>query len=272
MPEGDTVWLTAHRLGQALRDRPLTIFDLRVPALATRDRTGDVVTEVVSRGKHILIRLDSALTLHGHLRMDGSWHLSSGARPSRAHPEHIIRALLGNDDWTATGFRIHDLALVATPDESRLVGHLGPDLLGPDWDAERAVQNLLAAPDRSIGEALLDQRNLAGIGNMYRAEILFIERIHPWTAVGDVADLASLTRTAQRLLLMNRSHPEQSTTGYTQRGREHWVYLRQNQPCLRCGAKIDAADQGKPPHQRVSFWCPLCQPAQPRPGPKADGD
>lgn len=259
MPEGDTVWLTAKRLDRALAGRALTTFQLRVPALATADRTGDVVSEVVARGKHILLRLRSEVTLHSHLRMDGSWHLTQAGHPSRAHPEHMIRAMVGNSEWLATGFRIHDLALLATADEAQLVGHLGPDILGPDWDGELAVQNLLRAPEQTIGEAVLDQRNLAGIGNMYRAEILFIERVHPWTPVAGVRDLPRLVRTAYRLLRMNRDHPEQSTTGFTQRGRQHWVYLRRGQPCLRCGTPIAAADQGEPPRQRVSFWCPACQ-------------
>jgi endonuclease-8 len=261
MPEGDTVWLTAHRLDKALRDRPLTIFQLRVPALATVDRTGEIVTEVIARGKHILTRLDSGVTLHSHLRMDGSWQLSRSGTAPRAHPDHMIRAVLGNCDWLATGYRVHDLDLIPTVEETRVVGHLGPDLLGPDWDADLAAHNLVQAPSRAIGEALLDQRNLAGIGNMYRAEILFVQGINPWLPVERVRDLPGLMRTAYRLLRMNRDHPEQSTTGFTQRGRQHWVYLRGGQPCLRCGTSVASAEQGEAPRQRLSFWCPTCQPA-----------
>jgi endonuclease-8 len=165
VPEGDTVWLTAHRLDQALRGRPLTVSDFRIPTLATVDLCGRTVSEVIARGKHILVRLDTDLTIHSHLRMDGSWYLSrTGASPPRRHPAHQIRALLGNVEWLASGYRVHDLRVVPRASEADLVGHLGPDLLGPDWDDGHAAANLRREPDVAIGEALLDQRNLAGIG------------------------------------------------------------------------------------------------------------
>jgi endonuclease-8 len=141
------------------------------------------------------------------------------------------------------------------------VGHLGPDLLGPDWDAAEAVRRLRQDPTQEIGLALVDQRNLAGIGNMYKSEALFIERINPWTPVGHVIDLNRLVATASRLLRMNRSHPEQSTTGLPGRGQEHWVYERANQPCRRCRTPISRADQGSPPYQRGTYWCRSCQSA-----------
>jgi endonuclease VIII len=260
VPEGDTVWLTAHRLDQALAGRPLTTCEFRVPALATVDLRGRAVTEVLPRGKHILIRVGDDLTVHSHLRMDGSWYVSRQGTAARRHPEHLIRVLLGNAEWLATGYRVHDLRVVARSDESGFVGHLGPDLLGPDWEAERAVANLRRDPDTAIGEALLDQRNLAGIGNLYKSEVLFIERVHPWTPVREVADLARLVATAYRLMRANRDHPEQSTTGYTGRGRAHWVYNRAGESCLRCRTPVARAAQGTPPRTRITYWCPTCQP------------
>ena len=261
MPEGDTVWLTAHRLDQALAGRPLTVCDFRVPALATVDLRGRTITEVLARGKHILTRVDHDLTVHSHLRMDGGWHLSrADGPPPRPLPAHLIRARLGNAAWLATGYRVHDLKVVPRTSETELVGHLGPDLLGPDWDAERAAANLLRAPDVAIGEALLDQRNLAGIGNLYKSEVLFVERIQPWTPVGEVPDLTRLVSTAQRLMRANRDHPEQSTTGFTGRGRDHWVYERAGEGCLRCRTPIERADQGAAPWTRSTYWCPSCQP------------
>jgi endonuclease-8 len=261
VPEGDTVWLTAHRLDKALAGREVTDFDLRVPALATADLRGTTVTAVASRGKHLLTRFDSGLTLHSHLRMDGSWYLTRAGERPRKHPEHMIRAILGNGEWRATGYRVHDLQLVPTTDEHRLVGHLGPDLLGPDWDVEVAVERLRRAPEATIGEALLDQRNLAGIGNMYKAEILFMRRIHPWTPVAAVADLRGMVELSHKLLRMNRDHPEQATTGLVGRGQEHWVFERAGQPCRRCRTRIVKADQGAPPYARITYWCPQCQPA-----------
>ena len=172
-----------------------------------------------------------------------------------------MRVLLGNAEWWAAGYRVHDIVLVRSADESQLVGHLGPDLLGPDWDTAEAIRRLRQDPGREIGLALLDQRNLAGIGNMYKAEALFIERVNPWTPVADVDDLDRLVGTASRLLRMNRNHPEQSTTGLVGRGREHWVYERAGQPCRRCRTLISRADQGAPPYQRGTYWCASCQPA-----------
>jgi endonuclease-8 len=255
MPEGDTVWLTAHRLDQALAGQALTVADLRVPQLATVDLRDDEVTQVLARGKHLLTRLGSGRTLHSHLRMDGSWYLTAAGRRPHRHPEHMIRAQLGNREWLATGYRVHDLRLVLTEHEDELVGHLGPDLLGDDWDPEHAVANLLTAPGRPIAEALLDQRNLAGIGNMYKSETLFIERVDPWAPTGSVPDLPALVSTAQRLLRANRDHPEQSTTGSTLRGTQHWVYGRRGEACRRCRSAIRYAEQG----ERSTYWCPTCQ-------------
>lgn len=261
MPEGDTVWLTAHRLDRALADRPLTVSDLRVPDLATTDLTGESVRTVLARGKHILIRLSSGITMHSHLRMDGSWYLTAAGRRPHRHPERMIRAQLGNAEWLATGYRVHDLRFVATEREAEVVGHLGPDLLGPDWDLDRAVANLQRAPDAAIGEALLDQRNLAGIGNLYKCEALFIERINPWTPTGSVDELPRLVATAHRLLRANRDHPEQSTTGRTPRGEAHWVHGRRGEACLRCRTPISYAEQGAAPYTRSTWWCPRCKPA-----------
>jgi endonuclease-8 len=184
----------------------------------------------------------------------------------------MIRVRLGNADWLATGYRIHDLALLPSTQEDTWVGHLGPDLLGDGWDPDEAVRRLRAQPDRAIAEALLDQRNLAGIGNLYKNEVLFIEGVNPWTPTRDVPDLGRLVGRAQKLLFANREHPEQSTTGLLARGRQlprrlrphwrgdlHYVYERGGEPCLRCGTPIRRAEQGEPPRQRSSYWCPSCQ-------------
>jgi endonuclease-8 len=259
MPEGDTVWLASKRMHGALAGRVLTTADLRVPKLATADLTGRTVIEVVPRGKHMLTRLDG-LTLHTHFRMDGSWRLVRAGERWRGGPAHQVRVVLANSAWQALGFRLHDVELVPTADEARLVGHLGPDLLGPDWDQPEAIKRIAAQPEREIGQALLDQRLLAGIGNLYKAESLFLTGISPYAAVRQVPDLDKLVGTARRLMLANREHPEQSTTGSLRRGEQHWVYGRARQPCRRCGTPISVAEQGDPAYQRVTFWCPHCQP------------
>jgi endonuclease-8 len=270
MPEGDTVWLTARRLNAALQGEPLTVSDFRVPQLATLNLRGADVTEVLPRGKHLLMRLGDGRTVHSHLKMDGSWYISRAGQPPRGQPAHMIRVQLGNAKWTATGYRIHDVAVLPTAREGEWVGHLGPDLLGPDWDVDEAVRRLAAQPDRAIAEALLDQRNLAGIGNLYKNEVLFLEGIGPWTPVGKVADLGRLVTSVQRLMWANREHPEQSTTGLLARGQQlrlrpdrwgdpHWVYERGGQPCLRCRTPIQRAEQGEPTRRRSTYWCPTCQ-------------
>ncbi len=141
-----------------------------------------------------------------------------------------------------------------------MVGHLGPDLLGPDWDPEEAVRRLEASPDRQIGDALLDQRNLAGIGNVYKSEVLFLRGIQPWRPAGQVGDLDEVVSLAHRLLDANKNRIGHITTGQPQRGAEHWVYGRGGRRCRRCGTAINRADQGPDPEARVTFWCPSCQP------------
>ncbi|MFL6139143.1 MAG: Fpg/Nei family DNA glycosylase [Frankiaceae bacterium] len=264
MPEGDTVWLSARRMHAALAGRPLLTCDLRVPRLATVDLAGQVVREVASRGKHMLIRIDGGWTLHTHFKMEGSWRIFRRGQRWTGGADHQIRAVLGNERWTAVGYRLAILELVRSDAEPDVVGHLGPDLLGADWDAEEAVRRLSHAPARSIGEALLDQRNLAGVGNLYKAELLFLRGVHPWTPVDEVDDLRGLVELAHSLLEANKDRWEQVTTGDLRRGRQHYVYGRRGEPCRRCGTAIARAQQGEGSQdERVTYWCPACQPAVP---------
>jgi endonuclease-8 len=260
VPEGDTVWLTAKVLNDALAGQVVTRSDFRVPQLATADVSGSTVREVVPRGKHIFARFDNAWSLHSHLRMDGSWRVARGARRPNGGPPHQIRVVLATAEHVAVGYRVHDVALVRTDAEDSLVGHLGPDLLGPDWDAAEAVRRLQSQPGRTIGEALLDQRNLAGIGNLYKAEVLFLSGIHPWTTVGEVEDLSSVVRRARALLEANKTRWPQITTGNVRKGEEVYVFERPRLPCRRCGTPISVAMQGEPPYDRLTYWCPACQP------------
>jgi DNA-formamidopyrimidine glycosylase len=254
MPEGDVVWYTARRLHEALAGRTLTRSDFRVPRLATADLTSEVVTETVSRGKHLLTRTGNGLTVHTHLRMDGTWRVRPAAE--RIRDSHRIRLLLANEDWQAIGYQLGVVELIRTSEEAKVTGHLGPDLLGPDWDRDEAVRRLSAEPDRPIGEALLDQRNLAGIGNVYKAEVLFLRGLSPWQPAADVTDLGALADLAKRLLEANKERFGHITTGSMRRGEEHWVYGRQGRPCRRCGTEVRSAGQ----QDRITFWCPSCQP------------
>lgn len=249
MPEGDAVWRTARRLHSALAGDVLVRSDLRWPSLATRDLTGRRTLEVVPRGKHLLHRLEGGLTLHSHLRMDGSWRVQPTASPPAPVRGRTVRAVLATAEQTAVGDSLGMLDLVRTRGESRLVGHLGPDLLGPDWDAEIAADRLATSPD-AVGAALLDQRNLAGLGTIWTAETLFAARLDPWRPVGSLTrgELVALASMAQRLLSASLT-----------RRHEPYVYRRLHQPCRRCGTLITAGEVGTPPQARTLFFCPRCQ-------------
>src|SRR6202140_2104339 len=171
MPEGDTVWHTATILRDALTGRALTRCDIRVPKYATVDLTGQVVDEVVSRGKHLFIRVGSA-SIHSHLKMDGSWKVNPVSKPSRAG--HRIRIILEVGEVQAAGIDLGVLEVLERGRDGEAVAHLGPDLLGDDWDPHVAAANLIAEPDRPLAETLLDQRVMAGIGNVYCNELCFV--------------------------------------------------------------------------------------------------
>ncbi len=266
MPEGDSVYRAAAGLHEALAGQVLTSADLRVPAHATADLTGRRVLDVTPRGKHLLTRMDGGLTLHTHLRMDGRWALHRPGERWSGGPAWQIRAVLGTGTVTAVGYRLPVVELLRTADEQRVVGHLGPDLLGPDWDAPEAVRRLGADPARPLAAALLDQRDLAGIGNVYANELCFLAGVTPWTPVGELATLGRLVDRAQLLLEANRLRVGHITTGNTRPGFQHWVYGRAGRPCRRCGTLVLTARQGDPPQDRVAYWCPHCQRGPAPPG------
>lgn len=261
MPEGDVVWRAARQLDVALAGRVLTTSDFRVPRFATADLTGRAVTAAAARGKHLLIRVDGNITIHTHLRMDGSWRISPAGPAGRKPRDHRVRLILANAQWQAIGYQLGIVELVKTSHEHAVVGHLGPDLLGEDWDQAEAVRRLKQQPARPIGEALLDQANLAGIGNIYKTETLFLTGISPWRLTGEVHDLGALVEVARQLLDAGKDHAGQVTTGNPRRGAEHWVYRRPGRPCRRCGTPIRSGSQGEPTAERVTFWCPTCQAA-----------
>ena len=257
MPEGDTVWRTAHTLAAVFTGSILTRCDVRVPAFATIDLTGETVRSIESRGKHILHRIGE-VTLHTHLKMEGAWHLSKQGTPWR-RPAHQARIVLANRDWVSVGFSLGTVEFVASADEANIVGHLGPELLGR-FDPEEATARLTAASDVPVFVALLDQRNLAGIGNIYANEICFLRGMLPTRPVAVDPDPAATVRLAHRLLVANRDRAHRTTTGDMRPGRGSWVYGRQGRPCRRCGTPIRSGKLGATPlTQRDTFWCPHCQ-------------
>jgi endonuclease VIII len=259
MPEGDVIWYTARRLHEALAGRVLTRSDFRVPRYAMVDLRGQQVTEAVARGKHLLIRTGNGLTVHTHLKMDGSWRIRPASDGEPRRNAHQIRLLLANDEWQAVGYLLGVTEVVPTAKEKKVTGHLGPDLLGPDWDAAEAVRRLTEHKELPIGEALLDQRNLAGLGTVYMAEMLFLRGVDPSRPVGSVDDLSALVELGHRLLDANKGRLGHVTTGDTRLGQENWVYGRAGRPCRRCGTSIRRGEQGPPGQERLRFWCPNCQ-------------
>jgi endonuclease-8 len=259
MPEGDVVWRTARQLDEALSGRALMRSDFRVPRYATTDLTGRTVAETVSRGKHLLTRIDGDITVHTHLKMDGSWRISPATSSPRR--DYRIRLILANREWQAVGMQLGIVEVIRTSREHAAIGHLGPDLLGPEFDADEAVRRLRADSGRTIGEALLDQRNLAGIGTIYRAETLFLRGVSPWRPAGEIADLHGLVELARRLLEANKDRAGTVTTGDRSRGAQLWVYGRAGLPCRRCGTRIRRAELGPALEERIAVWCPRCQPA-----------
>jgi len=278
VPEGDSVWRAAHQLHQALAGQILTASDFRVPRFATLNLAGWTVTEVVPRGKHLLMRVaepdapgskQRKLTIHSHLKMEGAWQVySPGARWRK--PGFTARCVLRTAVAEAVGFSLGIVEVVRTEDEDKIVGHLGPDLLGPDWEPAEAERRIRAAPDVPIGVALLDQRNLAGIGNIYRCEACFLSGVHPASPVSAVADLGKMMTDAKQLLEANLG-PGRRATILNPRGMPvgrmagrpgYWVYGREHQPCLKCRTPIRRGVLGKlnGEEERDIYFCPKCQP------------
>jgi endonuclease-8 len=256
MPEGDTVFRTARRLDEALVGSEVTRFDLRVPRFATVDLTGQPIIASIPRGKHLLLRIGDS-TLHSHLRMDGAW-LTYRSGEKWRHPAFTVRAIVGTAERDAVGIDLAEIEIVPTRDEDELVGHLGPDPLGPEWDAAEAARRL-SADTRAIHVALLDQRNVAGFGNEYAAELLFLRGVLPTTPTPEV-DVVALLALGVRTIRANRDRRHRTFTGVDRPGQGTWVYGRSGRPCRRCGTLIRRGELGADPtRERITFWCPVCQ-------------
>ena len=252
MPEGDTIWRAAAMLRDALAGKQVK--QARPDGL--RRLMGATVTAVEPTGKHLVIRFDNGYALHSHMRMRGVWQVyRPGERWHR--PEWQLKAMLETDDTVAVCFNAPVVELVRNVAER--IGHLGPDILADDWNADEVVARARQLNETAIGEVLLDQRVTAGIGNVYRCEALWDRRTNPWTKTIALSDeqlkaLFEAARTAMRANLSTNTY-RRSFPGYG-RGAVHG---RRGRPCPRCGTLIQSRGMGENP--RIVYWCSSCQPA-----------
>ncbi len=270
MPEGDTIYRTAQTLARALEGRTVTGFTSRgVRGGIAPDRmVAQTIASVESRGKHLLIWFTPTdVALHTHMRMSGSWHLYRTGERWRK-PAHYARAVVDVEGWTAVCFSAPVVELLPRAEVERLpsLASLGPDALDEAADLAEARRRLDERANWTIGEALLDQRVLAGIGNVYKSEVLFLHRVDPWTRVGDVPPETrdALLVTAERLLKRNVAPgtPVRITTSTDSTTGPTYVYGRARRPCARCSTPISRARQGE--HARSTYWCRRCQGPGPR--------
>ena len=262
MPEGDTIWRSARTLHAALAGKTVVAFDSMLPAVAAAARrhgvVGQVVEGVESRGKHLLVRFASGAVLHTHLGMRGSWrlHRKTGASASFAS----ARAVIETADVVATcGLApvVEMLSALQASSHPALV-RLGPDLLEPGFDPAAAHRRLRERGDLEVGVALMDQTALAGIGNVYKSEVLFLCGVSPFARVRDLDDATvdRLVARAGELLRRNLGFGPRRTTSSLSQTR-HWVYRRSRLPCRQCGTVIERRVQGE--QARSTYFCPTCQ-------------
>lgn len=279
MPEGDSVHHAARRVHEALAGRTLDRAELRVPRFAAVDLRGRTVERARARGKNLFVDVGpdvdgrDPVTLHIHLKMEGRIRVHRAGERWR-FPSHTARLVLsagGRDGMPGAevvGTELGQLRALTSSEADNAVAPLGPDLLGDDWDPAEAVRRIADQPDRTIGETLLDQRVLAGIGTIYRAEVCFLRGLDPRRPVGDVENLRGVVDLARRLLVANVDRATRATTGDTRGGRRLWVYGRDGRPCWRCGTLVETfrLGGGEDSLDRVAYRCPSCQPSRARLG------
>jgi endonuclease VIII len=255
VPEGDTIHLAARRVGDALVGKPIVEIETPQPRHAL-DRWperlgGRAVRSVDARGKHLFIRFEGDLTLHSHLRMTGQWAVYRRGERWRRSPRRawlVIRT--AQHEVVEFDGPLLELVTDSRTRFDRRLAALGPDVLAVELDEARFLE-LLRRDDqtRAIGDALLDQRNLAGVGNVWKAEGCFLARVGPWRRLGDLSD-------AEALGVVREIRPLMLASAQGRRA-PRWVYARTGLPCRRCGTPIRARGQGDA--NRTTYWCPSCQ-------------
>jgi endonuclease VIII len=287
LPEGDTIFRAATTLHRVLAGKEVTRFESVYPALTRvaddRPIVGRTIESVSARGKHLLMAFSGDLILRTHMRMNGSWHIyPAGARWQR--PAHEMRVLVGTRDAVAVGFNVPvaELLTARALARHRQLRALGPDLLSgaggsrstarEPFDRLEVVRRLRARGGDPIGDALLNQRVVAGIGNVFKSEILFVARIDPFAPVSSLSDaeLDRLVEIARELLAANVMSRSQTlspaigrrTTRSLDPREKLWVYGRGGRRCRRCGALILSKKTGL--DARLTYWCQTCQPPHPQ--------
>lgn len=269
MPEGDTIFRAARVLGRALEGQRVARFQSDFPQINRIDEDeplcGRIVTSVTSAGKHLLIRLSGNLTIRSHMRMRGSWHIYRRGERWRRSSRHA-RIILETEQFVAVGFSIPVAEVIATDEESRdrELRRLGVDLLAKEFDPDQAVERLRQHPSSRVDDALLNQTIMAGVGNVYKSEVLFLAGMHPGRRVDslDPGEMHELVSRSHELLVRNVS-PEAPRAGGRRTlwrlnpAERLWVYGRANRPCRRCGTPVVRELTGA--NARVTYWCPSCQ-------------
>jgi endonuclease VIII len=260
VPEGDTIRRLADRIERRFAGERCERCVTRDPRLVGVDLAGSTLVATDARGKHLLLRFDDGRTLHSHLRMDGTWVVG----PPASEPEWRRRVELWMTTGRLTGVDLPLVGVVATADEDRVVGHLGPDLCGPHVpDLNEALDRLGAEPERPLAAALLDQRNVAGFGNVYAVELPFIVGVSPNQHVGKIDGLDGLLALGAAVIRTNARRGPQNTTGRRLARDDHWIYARRYRPCPVCATVLDGWAERRSPWGRVSVWCPTCQLEEP---------
>lgn len=257
MPEGDTILRSARVLNRALAGQTVITASAPGGRLHVDRIVGQSITRVEANGKHLFIHFGNKLALHSHMGMTGSWHLYRENERWRKSPQSA-RIVLKTAPFVAVCFAPQTIELVAPSDVKRIEQRLGPDILAPDFDPSEAIRRLQRDHERAIGDAIMDQSHVAGIGNIYKSESLHAARIHPLSLVGSLPEAAlhTLLTAARRLMQFNvRPHVAIRRTRVGANG--YAVYRRRRAACFTCGAEIEMIRQGE--LKRSTYFCPLCQ-------------
>jgi endonuclease VIII len=257
MPEGDTIRRLANKIQARFAGQRCLKTVTRDPRLVGIDFTGTTLLEADAVGKHLLVRFDDGRTLHAHLLMTGSWKVG----PTATEPAWRRRVELWFENGRLTGLDVPIFDVLPTSQEHTLIGHLGPDLCADQApDVEEITDRLQRLPDAPLAAALLDQRNVAGFGNLYAVEVPFIAAVSPNQPTGTVRGLTDLVSLGTALIRTNARRGPQNTTGRKLATDDHWIYPKRGRPCPLCGTRLDGWAPGQSPWKRVSTWCPTCQP------------